>query len=181
MANNILTITGDINLETYKKVLDFIENLGPIDSLNERKKITIIINSFGGNVDSAFAIYDCLSMCNFDITTVAIGCCASMATILFSLGSKRYITPNSTIVVHSTGYSTQNVRITQAEALEKFNDVKEDNQKIIKCYLNSNNFKMIQGELKEMFSSGKDYKFSAFEAIKKGFATDILTDISQMM
>ena len=178
---NILTIIGDINLDTYKKVLDFIKNLGPIDTLTERKKITIIINSFGGNVDCGFAIYDLLSMCHFDITTIAVGCCASMATILFSLGSKRYITPNSIIVVHSTGYSAQNVRLTQAEACEKLNDAKISNQKIIKCYLDSNNFKMPADELEEIFSSGRDYKFSAFEASRKGFATDIITDISQIL
>lgn len=179
--SNILTITGDINLDTYKKVLDFIKNLGPIDTLTERKKLTIIINSFGGNVDCGFAIYDLLSMCHFDITTVAIGCCASMATILFSLGNKRYITPNSTIVVHSTGYRVENIRITQAEALEKLNDTKADNQKIKKCYLNSNNFKIPADELEEIFSSGRDYKFSALEANRKGFATDIITDISQIL
>lgn len=179
--SNILTITGDINLDTYKMVLDFIKNLGPIDTLTERKKITIIINSFGGNVDCGFAIYDLLSMCHFYTTTVAIGCCASMATILFSLGNKRYITPNSIIVVHSTCYNSENIRISQAEALEKLNDTKADNQKIIRCYLDSNNFKMTQGELKKIFESGKDYKLSAMEATRKGFATDIITDISQIL
>ena len=179
--SNILTITGDINLDTYKMVLDFIKNLGPIDTLTERKKITIIINFCGGNINSGFAIYDLLSMCNFDITTVAIGFCTSIATILFSLGNKRYITPNFTIVVHSAGYEVERMRLTEAETLEKFNEAKEYNNKIIKCYLNSSNFKMIQGELKEIFSSGRDYKYSPLEAIKEGFATDIITDISQIL
>ena len=181
MTKNILTITGDINLETYKNCLRFIEKLNPTENLNERKNIILIINSFGGNVDCAFAIYDLLAMCDFDITTIAVGCCASMATILLSLGTKRYITANSTIVVHSTGYSAQNVRLTQAEAWEKLNDTKVDNQKIIKCYLDSNNFKMTQDELEEIFKSGRDYKMSASEAIEKGFATDILTGLEELM
>lgn len=161
--SNILTITGDINLDTYKMVLDFIKNLGPIDTLTERKKITIIINSFGGNVNCAFAIYDLLAMCNFDITTIAVGCCECIATILFLLGNKRYITANSTITLYSRGY------------------INEVDEKIIKCYLNSYNFKMSKSELRDIFISGKNYSYSALQAIEKGFATDIITDISQIL
>lgn len=179
--SNILTITGDINLDTYKMVLDFIKNLGPIDTLTERKKITIIINSCGGSVTYGFSIYDLLTMCNFDITTIAIGCCESIATILFSLGNKRYITPNSIFSIHSAAYRVENLILTESDAMEKFNTIRDDNQKIIKCYLNSYNFKMSKRELDHIFSSGKDYTYSALEAIEKGFATDILTDLKEIM
>ena len=179
--SNILTITGDINLDTYKMVLDFIKNLGPIDTLTERKKITIIINSCGGSVTYGFSIYDLLTMCNFDITTIAIGCCESIATILFSLGNKRYITPNSIFSIHSAAYRVENLILTEADAMEKFNILRNDNHKIINCYLNSYNFKMSKKELDDIFSSGKDYTFSALEACQKGFATDIITYISQIL
>lgn len=178
--SKILTITGDINIDTYKKVLEFIGQQRRID-INNKKKIIIVINSFGGNIDAGFAIYDLLSMCKFDITTIALGCCASIATILFSLGNERYVTPNSTIVVHSAGYRVESTKITPVEAMEKFNELNLENEKIMKCYLDSNNFKMSKGELEVMFNSLKDYKFSAMEAAQKGFATDIITDISQIM
>ena len=73
-----LAITGEINTSTYSNALRFVE-----ETLKEgTKDIVIIINSTGGSVDNGFAIYDLIKSINYlHITTIAIGTCASIATI----------------------------------------------------------------------------------------------------
>lgn len=59
---------------------------------------TILINSDGGDVAAALAIYDALS--GRDIDTVATGACQSAATIVLQAGQVRYATPHTYFRVH---------------------------------------------------------------------------------
>lgn len=120
-------------------------------------------------------------MCNFDIITVTTGCCASMANVLFSLGNKIYITCNSKIAIHGVGKTINKCRFDEASTMEKYKVFQAENQQQINCYLKMNQFKMKEDELKNMFASSSVYYFNPSEAIEKGFATDIITDISQIM
>ena len=90
----VLNISGKIDLDAYNYVLNKIYNI------DATTKIVLIINSGGGNVYHGFAIYDALSILPNPITTVVLGPCYSIATILFSLGIERYCSPNSSYLLH---------------------------------------------------------------------------------
>jgi len=66
------------------------------------KDIYIYINSPGGEVVAAMAIYDTMQFIKCDINTYCVGQAASAAAVLLSAGTKgkRFALPNSRIMIH---------------------------------------------------------------------------------
>ena len=66
------------------------------------KDISLYINSPGGVITAGFAVMDTMDHIPCDVSTICVGLCASMGTVLLSAGTqgKRYAMPNSTIHMH---------------------------------------------------------------------------------
>lgn len=69
-------------------------------NLSEDIPIYLYINSFGGSIFSGFSAMDSLIKSKLPVVTIVDGCCASAATFLSIVGSKRYITPHSYMLIH---------------------------------------------------------------------------------
>jgi ATP-dependent Clp protease protease subunit len=67
-----------------------------------KKDISIYINSPGGSVTSALAIYDTMQFIKPDVTTVCVGQAASAAAVLLASGAtgKRMSLPNARVMLH---------------------------------------------------------------------------------
>jgi ATP-dependent Clp protease protease subunit len=66
------------------------------------RDINMYINSPGGSVYDGMAIYDTIQLVSCEVSTIAVGLCASFGTVLLAAGEqgKRYALPNSTIMMH---------------------------------------------------------------------------------
>lgn len=86
-----------------------------LESENPNKDIFLYINSPGGVVNAAFAIYDTMQFIKPDVSTICIGQAASAAALLLTSGAKgkRHCLPNSTIMIHQVlgGYQGQGTDI----------------------------------------------------------------------
>ncbi|MFA6973667.1 MAG: ATP-dependent Clp protease proteolytic subunit [Parcubacteria group bacterium] len=73
-----------------------------LDSQNAKEDIKIYINSPGGQVTSALAIYDTMQYVKADVATICIGMAASAAALLLTAGAKgkRNVLPNSEVLIH---------------------------------------------------------------------------------
>lgn len=73
-----------------------------LDREDPEKDINLYINSPGGVIYAGLAIYDTMRLIRPAVSTICVGTCASMATILLSAGAKgkRYVLPNSTVHMH---------------------------------------------------------------------------------
>ncbi len=73
-----------------------------LDREDPDKDINLYINSPGGVIYAGLAIYDTMKLIRPPVSTICVGTCASMATILLSAGAKgkRFTLPNSTIHMH---------------------------------------------------------------------------------
>jgi ATP-dependent Clp protease protease subunit len=73
-----------------------------LDSVNQKEDIKMYINSPGGSVSAALAIYDTMQHVRSDIQTICIGMAASAAALLLSAGKKgkRMALPNSEVMIH---------------------------------------------------------------------------------
>ncbi|MEZ4180362.1 MAG: ATP-dependent Clp protease proteolytic subunit [Candidatus Doudnabacteria bacterium] len=73
-----------------------------LDSENNNEDIKIYINSPGGVVTSALAMYDTIQHIKSDVSTICIGQAASAAAVLLASGTngKRYALPNARIMIH---------------------------------------------------------------------------------
>lgn len=98
LKDRIIIINGEINSNLANSV---VAQLLYLDSLNN-DDISIYINSPGGSVTDGMAIYDTMNFIRSDVSTIGIGICASMAAFLLSSGTKgkRYVLPNSEVMIH---------------------------------------------------------------------------------
>jgi ATP-dependent Clp protease, protease subunit len=73
-----------------------------LDADNSKEDIKMYINSPGGVVTSAMAIYDTMNHVKADVSTICIGQAASAASLLLASGAKgkRFSLPNSRIMIH---------------------------------------------------------------------------------
>ena len=71
-------------------------------SEDEKRDISIYINSPGGSVTAGMAIYDMMQYVPNDVATVAMGLAASMGQFLLCAGAagKRYALPHARIMMH---------------------------------------------------------------------------------
>lgn len=87
-----------------------------LQSEDAKKDIYLYINSPGGSVYDALAIYDTMQYVKNDIQTVGIGVQASAAAFLLSSGTKgkRIILPNATVMIHQPSSGTRG-KVTDQE------------------------------------------------------------------
>src|SRR6204780_3300642 len=81
-----------------------------------KKDIYLYINSPGGSVYDALAIYDTMQFVANDIQTVGIGIQASAAAFLLSSGTKgkRFVLPTSSVMIHQPSSGTRG-KVTDQE------------------------------------------------------------------
>jgi ATP-dependent Clp protease, protease subunit len=73
-----------------------------LDAEDPKKEIKLYINSPGGSVTAALAIYDTMQFVRPDVSTVCIGQAASAAAVLLTSGAagKRMSLPNARVLLH---------------------------------------------------------------------------------
>lgn len=73
-----------------------------LEQQNPKEDIKIYINSPGGSVSSALAIYDTMQYIRPDVQTICIGLAASAAAVLLGAGKKgkRFVLPNAEVMIH---------------------------------------------------------------------------------
>lgn len=95
-----IVVWGEISEETARYVITSLEYL----SHQSKKPITLIINSDGGCVESAYSIIDWMNLLKameITIRTIATKACSAAADILaFGSPGYRFATPNAIIMIH---------------------------------------------------------------------------------
>ncbi len=97
-----------------------IAQLLHLESEDPGKDISLYINSPGGSVTSALAMYDTIQYIRSDVSTICIGQCASAAAVLLASGAagKRFALPNSRVLIHQPWGGTQG-QVTDIEIQAK--------------------------------------------------------------
>ncbi|RDZ10014.1 ATP-dependent Clp endopeptidase, proteolytic subunit ClpP [Priestia megaterium] len=99
LQDRIIWISGEINDETACSI---IAQLLFLQAEDDKRDITIYINSPGGAITSGLGIYDTMQQVRPDVSTLCIGIAASMGAFLLAGGKKgkRFSLPNSEIMIH---------------------------------------------------------------------------------
>lgn len=79
-----------------------IKNLTFLEAEDPNEEISIYVNSPGGDVYSAFAIYDIMTNMKCPISTIGYGCVMSAGVLVISAGNKgrRYAFPHTHFMTH---------------------------------------------------------------------------------
>jgi ATP-dependent Clp protease protease subunit len=167
LKDRIIFLGDDVNEHTANLVVAqmlFLENQDP------NKDIIFYINSPGGSVYDAFAIYDTMQFVKPDIQTVGIGVQASAAAFLLSSGtrSKRLILPHATVMIHQPSSASQRSKISDLEI-----DLREGIRlkKLLNQIVAKNTGQPLSKIEKDM---DRDYWMSAEEAKKYGLVDKVI-------
>ncbi len=134
-----------------------------------KKDIQLYINSPGGSVYDALAIYDTMQHIKNDVQTVGIGVQASAAAFLLSSGAKgkRFILPHSTIMIHQPSSGTRGKVTDQEIDLKESLRVKNLLREIMTKNTGQKSSK-IHADME------RDYWMTADEAVAYGLADKVV-------
>jgi ATP-dependent Clp protease, protease subunit len=112
LKDRIIFLGTDVNEHTANLI---VAQMLFLDNTSD-KDISFYINSPGGSVYDALAIYDTMQYVRSDIQTVGIGVQASAAAFLLSSGSrgKRFLLPHATVMIHQPSSGTRG-KVTDQE------------------------------------------------------------------
>ena len=117
LKDRIIMLSGEINDQMANSI---IAQLLFLDAQDNTKDISLYINSPGGVITSGLAIMDTMNFIKSDVSTIAIGMAASMASILLTSGTKgkRFALPNSTVLIHQPLGQQTDIQIAANEILK---------------------------------------------------------------
>lgn len=167
LKDRIIFLGTDVNEHTANLV---IAQMLFLESEDPKKDIKLYINSPGGSVYDAFAIYDTMQYVKCDVQTVGIGVQASAAAFLLSSGAKgkRFLLPHATVMIHQPSSGTRG-RVTDMEI-----DLKEGLR--LKKLLNEILAKNTGQTLKKIENDvERDFWLSADEAKKYGVVDKVIS------
>jgi ATP-dependent Clp protease protease subunit len=170
MANNkefIINIVGMID-EASLEVLPMLQDIA-VESPTATVKV--LICSSGGEEDVGYAIYDALKGMPNPVETYGYGSVHSIAALIFQAGDTRYMSPNTTLMIHNGS-----IVMTEAVTFDKLHELSG-------YYTNSNKryYSAIAERSGMTASKVKDYCdkeswFNAGEAIAAGLCDKIDKD-----
>ena len=141
-----------------------------LEQQNSKEDIKLYINSPGGSVSSALAIYDTMQYIKADVQTICVGLAASAASLLLSAGKKgkRMILPNAEVMIHQVlgGASGQasDIDIHARHILK----TKDRLNKILAKHTSQTISKVEK-------DTDRDYFMSAEEAVKYGIVDKVIS------
>jgi ATP-dependent Clp protease protease subunit len=96
--NRIVFLNSDVSTESAQTLIKQLISL----DLQEKKKITLLINSPGGEVSAGFAIYDTIRALRSPVQIFVTGLAASIATVILIAvpKSNRISFPHSRFLIH---------------------------------------------------------------------------------
>ena len=166
LKDRIIFLGEDVNSHTANLIVAQLLFLAHEDP---KKDIKLYINSPGGSVYDGLAIIDTMNFIQPDVQTIGIGLQASMGAMLLSCGAKgkRYILPNSRVMIHQPSSGTEGKITDQESALKEGIFLKKRLAEIFA----KNTGKDIKTVEKDM---DRDNWMSAEEALQYGIVDEIV-------
>jgi ATP-dependent Clp protease, protease subunit len=140
-----------------------------LDAQNSKEDIKMYINSPGGVVTSALAIYDTMQYVKADVQTICVGLAASGAALLLTAGKKgkRLILPNGEVLIHQVMGGAQGQATDIDIHAKHILKTKDKLNKIMAKHTSQKIEKIVK-------DTERDYFMSAEEALSYGIVDKII-------
>jgi ATP-dependent protease ClpP protease subunit len=152
--------------EETKKTLDG-KHKKYFDHVVAMKPVRLTIHSTGGLVYAALFAVDIIKSLKIPVHTVVCGYCASAATLLFLSGSQRFITKNSTMMIHEIRSGCWGKKTYLDDQYENYNKL---SAQLIQYY--KDNTKLTEDDLIDILK--RDINWTPEECLEKGLVDEIV-------
>ena len=158
--------------ETTKPIIIWIIENNLMTARDRKKELTLIINSPGGEVHSAFALIDTMKGSAIPIKTIGIGMIASCGVLTFMAGAKgkRLLTPNTSILSHQYSWGSAG---KEHELFARVREFELSTERMLTHYKKCTG--MSEKKIREILLPPEDVWLSAKEAVKYGIADKIVS------
>ena len=168
LKERIIFLVGQIEDQMANLV---IAQLLFLESENPSKDINLYINSPGGMVTAAMAIYDTMQFIKPDVRTLCIGQAASAGALLLAAGTsgKRHCLPHSTVMIHQVlgGYQGQG---TDIQIHAKQTKLVGDQLNRVLAKHTGKAFEQVEKD------TNRDYFLTSEEAVAYGLVDSVFTE-----
>ena len=156
---------------TFQGVSDQLKDIA-----KSTKKVLVKINSYGGDVNDALAIFELLRSMGDRVTTECVGFCASAATIIAMAGKVRRMSSYGLFLVHKCRggiVGNENELEAELEAQRKVNEA------ILKVYQDVTGTDKAKLEALMNENNGNGIWLNVDEAMEYGFITEAIADTKE--
>lgn len=137
------------------------------------KKVLVKINSYGGDVNDALAIFELLRSMGDRVTTECTGFCASAATIIAMAGAKRRMSAYGLFLIHKCSSMWAGNENDLEAHLEELRKVDE---RMVQLYVDVTGCEKSRIEALMEENNGNGIWLNVDEAIEYGFITEEMAD-----
>lgn len=163
-------IFGDItSWEWFENDVSSYTLARELQSLQDVEHIRVFINSYGGEVAEATAIYNRLKDHPAKVTTVCTAFACSAASVIFMAGDERLMNKASRLMIHN---AMMGARGNAAQLRKAAEDLESINELSITAYMAKVN--ITQEKLQELMDNESWIKPE--DAVSMGFASGIVED-----
>jgi len=168
--NSIYYFAEDFTSKSTAPVIQFIMEKNLLPRAKRPKELTLIINSPGGAVHSAFALIDVMKGSAIPVKTVGLGLIASCGILTFMAGAKgrRILTPNTSILSHQYSWGS---RGKEHELYAVMREFELSTERMLEHYKKCTGLN--EKKIREILLPPQDVWLSADEAVKYGIADEI--------
>ena len=170
--NGYYYMAENFTSETTKPIIAWIIENNLMPDSRRRKELTLIINSPGGEVHSAFALIDTMKGSAIPIRTIGIGMIASCGVLTFMAGAKgkRLLTPNTSILSHQYSWGSAG---KEHELFARVREFELSTKRMLTHYKKCTG--MSEKKIREILLPPEDVWLSSKEAVKYGIADKIVS------
>lgn len=131
-----------------------------LEAEDPKKEIRMYINSPGGSVTSALAIYDTMQYVKNDVATICIGQAASAAAVLLASGTKgkRFSLPNARVLIHQVMGGAEGQAKDVAIQTQEMLRIKQQIDKILSKHTGQAVAKIEKDTDRDFFMTAEDAK-----------------------
>ena len=173
-SERMIFLNGKVDSDTCQ---DLITSLMYLETKDDDRPVTVVINSPGGEVRSGLAVYDVLRLMKAPVTTVCMGSASSMGSIIFLAGDKRIMMPHSELMIHDPSYGNLNVdHMKPHEIQERVDSLKKTGDELIRIIAQRTG----RSEEEIRNKTREDSFFAAQEALEFGLATAVAQTLKEV-
>jgi ATP-dependent Clp protease protease subunit len=166
LEDRIIFLAGPLNDSVANSI---IAQMLFLASKDPKKDIKLYINSPGGSVTAALAIYDTMQYIQCPISTVCVGLAASGAAVLLAAGTKgkRFALPNAEMMLHQVAGRVSGEAALIEITAKQIVKIKERINRILALHT-SQPLKKIQKD------TDRDFYLNADEAKEYGLIDEVI-------
>lgn len=167
----IMYFSDGFDSQTTKPVIQAIIEKNLMPNTQRPKELTLVINSPGGQVHSAFALIDTMKGSAIPVKTVGIGMIASCGLLTFMSGTKgrRVITPNTSILSHQYSWGSGG---KEHELFARVREFELSTARMLEHYKKCTG--LSEKKVRDILLPPEDRWLSAKEAVRYGIADKIV-------